>query len=211
MAKQTELAASLRKVTGKATKQLRAQGILPATLFGQGAEPQSIQVTALDFERLRLGRHTSGVVMLKIADTQQVQTTFVRHVQHHPLSGKILHIDFFRINLKEKITAKVALHFEGVAPSVKLGGGVLLHLLETLDVECAAGDIVQFLTVDISHLEKIDDMLLARDIALPPNYTLVADPEEPVVKITSPRAEKGAAPAAQAPGEEQQRVKGYKP
>jgi large subunit ribosomal protein L25 len=114
----------------------------------------------------------------------------VRHVQRDPITTKILHIDFLRIDLNERVTARLPLRFEGTAPAVKVAGGVLLHLLETLEVECAAGDIIQFLVADISTLENIDDMLHARDIKLPPNYTLLADPDEPVVKVSQPRSER---------------------
>jgi large subunit ribosomal protein L25 len=190
MAKQTTLAASPREVTGKATKRLRAQGILPATLCGQSTKPQTIQVASPDFERLRAGHHTSGVIALNIAGTPQPQMALVRHVQRHPITDTILHIDFLRIDLKERVTARLPLHFEGAAPGVRVEGGVLLHLLETLEVECAAGEIIPFLTVDISTLEHIDDLLHAREIKLPPNYTLLADPGEPVVKVTQPRGER---------------------
>jgi len=169
MAKQTALAVSPRELTGKATKRLRAQGILPATIFGQGTPSQTIQVSARDFEQLRTGHHTSGVIVLNIAGTQQPQMTLVRHVQRDPVTEKILHIDFLRIDLKERVTARLPLHFEGAAPGVRVEGGVLLHLLEALEVECAVGDIIPFLAVDISALEKIDALLHAKDIKLPPN------------------------------------------
>jgi large subunit ribosomal protein L25 len=173
--------------------------MLPANIFGQGIKPQTIQVSSPDFERLRMGRHTSGVIALNIAGTQQPQMALVRHVQRDPVTDKLLHIDFLRIDLKERVTARLPLHFEGAAPGVRVEGGVLLHLLETLEVECAAGDIIQFLVVDISGMETIDDMLHARDITLPPNYTLLADPDEPVVKITQPRGESRDTPTAVAP------------
>jgi large subunit ribosomal protein L25 len=101
-----------------------------------------------------------------------------------------LHIDFLHIDLKERVTARLPLHFEGAAPGVRVEGGVLLHLLEALEVECAAGDIIPFLAVDISALEKIDALLHAKDIKLPPNYLLLADPDEPVVKVIQPRGER---------------------
>ena len=190
MAKQIALAVSPRELTGKAAKQLRAQGILPANIFGQGTKPQAIQVSSSDFERLRNAHHTSGVIALTIAGTQQPQMALVRHVQRNAVTEKILHIDFLRIDMKERVTARLPLHFEGAAAGIRVAGGVLLHLLDTLEVECAAGDIIPFLAVDISTLGKIDDMLHARDIKLPPDYLLLADPDEPVAKITQPRGEK---------------------
>jgi len=212
MANQTELAVSPREDTAKTPKQLRAEGVIPANIFGHGAESQKIQVEDLAFENLRRKHQATSMITLKIAGAKKTETVLIRHVQRHPISRKVLHIDFARVNLKDKITAKVPLHFEGVAPGVKMEGGVLLHLVEALEVECEAGDIVDFVAVDISHMEKIDDMLLAKDIKLPSGYILIADPEEPVVKITAPRAERAAeaaeaaatpvaAPVAEAKGE----------
>jgi hypothetical protein len=76
----------------------------------------------------------------------------------------------------------------------------LLHLAEVLEVECAAGDIVEAIEVDVSTLEHIDDMIHAKDVQLPPNYTLVTDAEEVVVKVEPPRVEK-VEEAAEAPAE----------
>jgi large subunit ribosomal protein L25 len=89
MAKQTALAVSSRELTGNATKRLRAQGILPATIFGQGRKSQAVQVSSSDFERLRNGHHTSGVIALTIVGAQQPQMTLVRHVQRDPVTEKI--------------------------------------------------------------------------------------------------------------------------
>jgi large subunit ribosomal protein L25 len=86
--------------------------------------------------------------------------------------------------------AKVPLRFLGIAPGVKIEGGTLLHLVDSLEVECEAGSIVEAIEVDVSVLEHIDDILHAKDVPLPPNYTLATDPEEPIVKIEPPRVEK---------------------
>lgn len=190
MAQQAELTVNLREVTGKATKKLRREGIIPANIFGRGDEPQAVQITAHDFEELRRAHKATGVVALKIAGAKKAQTALIRHVQRDPRSGKVLHINFFRVSLRDRIAAKVSLHFAGTAPGVKIEGGVLLHLLEALEVECAAGEIVDAIPVDISTLEHIDEIIHAKDVKLPPHYALITDPEEPVVKVTAPRVEK---------------------
>lgn len=200
MAKQVELAVSPREVTGKATKKLRREGIIPANIFGHGEASQAVQLLDLDFEGLRRGHHATGVISLKVAGGKRAQTALIRRVQRHPINGKVLHIDFLRVSLRDRIAAKVPLRFEGTAPGVKVEGGVLLHLSDVLEVECAAGEIVEAIEVDVSSLEHIDDVIHAKDVPLPPNFTLVTDPEEAVVKITPPRIEKveevEAAPAA---------------
>lgn len=183
MAKPTELAVSPREVTGKATKRLRHAGIIPANIFGHGEPPQMVQLDALAFEGLRRTHHATGVIALRLPNSKKTQTALIRHVQRDPRSGQVLHIDFFRVSMRDRITAKVPLHFVGTAPGVKVEGGTLLHLADAVEVECAAGDIVEAIELDISSLEHIDDVLHAKDIPLPPNYTLITDAEEPIVKI----------------------------
>jgi large subunit ribosomal protein L25 len=200
MAKPTELAVSPREVTGKAAKRLRKMGLIPANIFGHGAEPQAVQLDASAFEELRRSKHTTGMIALKVSGAKRAETALIRRVQRDPINGKILHIDFQRVSVRDRIAAKVPLRFEGTAPGVKIEGGVLLHLAEVLEVECAAGDIVEAIGVDVSTLEHIDDMIHAKDVHLPPNYTLVTDPEEVVVKVEPPRVEK-AEEVAEAPAE----------
>ncbi len=205
MAKAVELAISPRSVTGKATRRLRRTGIIPANIFGRGESPQAVQLEALAFEDLRRGHHATGMLSLKLDGAKNAQTALIRHVQRDPRSGKVLHIDFLRVSVRDRIAAKVPLHFEGTAPGVKIEGGTLLHLLEALEVECAAGDIVESLEVDVSSLAQIDDILHAKDVKLPANFTLVTDPEEPIVKIAPPRVEKAEVPEeapAEAPASE---------
>lgn len=198
MAKQAELAVSLREVTGKATKQLRRAGVIPANIFGRGEPSQTVQVEQAALERLRRNHEATGVIALKIGKGQKRQTALIRHVQRHPCTGKMLHIDFFRVSLRDRISAKIPLNLTGAAPGVKTEGGILLHLIDTLEVECTAGDIVEAIEADISGLEHIDDILHAKDVPLPPNYTLLTEAEEAVVKITPPRLEK-AEVVAEAP------------
>lgn len=190
MAKPTELAVSPREITGKATKRLRHAGIIPANIFGRGEPSQAVQLEALAFEGLRRGHHATGVIALRLPNSKKTQTALIRHVQRDPRSGKIVHIDFFRVSMRDRIAAKVPLHLTGTAPGVKVEGGMLLHLADVLEVECAAGDIVEAIEIDVSSLEHIDDILHAKDVPLPPNYILVTDAEEAVVKIAPPRIEK---------------------
>ena len=210
MAQRVELEISPREVTGKAVKRLRKVGIIPAHIFGHKEESQAVQVEALAFEALRRTHRSKGILSLRTAGDKKVQTALIRHIQRDPRSGKILHIDFFRVSLTERIIVKIPIRVTGEAPAVKIEGGVLLHLLDTLEVECAAQDIVEYFEVDVSSLTEIDDIIHARDIQLPPKYTLITDPDEGVVKVAATRAEiaeevaeaeEEAATPAQAPAE----------
>ena len=81
------------------------------------------------------------------------------------------------------------LRFIGEAPAVKIEGGVLLHLMDALEVECTASEIVDYIEADISSLAEIDDMLHAGDVTLPANYALITDPNEGIAKVAATRAE----------------------
>ena len=190
MAEQIELAVSKREVTGKATKRLRKAGIIPANIYGHHEASEAVQLEALAFDALRRAHKTSGIISLLMDGSGGTQTALVRHIQRHPTTSKILHIDFFRVSLRERIVMKIPLHTVGEAPGVKDEDGVLLHLLDTLEVECMAQDIVNELEVDVSSLAHIDDILYTKDVKLPEGFTLITDPDEPIIKIAATRAEK---------------------
>lgn len=202
MAKQTELAVTHREVTGKATKHLRKAGLIPANIYGHKEASEAVQINATDFEVLRKARKITGIISLRMGGHSKAQTALVRHIQRNPINSKILHIDFFRVSLTERILMKVPLHVVGEAPGVKNESGVLLHLLDALEVECAAQDIVNSFEVDVTSLEHIDDTLHASDVKLPEGFKLITDPEEGIMKVAATRAEKveeaeeAAAPAA---------------
>ncbi len=198
MAQQTELEISPREVLGKATKRLRKVGIIPANIFGHHEASQPVQIDAIAFDQLVRAHHATGIIALRQPGNGATQTALIRHVQHDPRSGKIIHVDFFRVSLTERITSKVPLHFVGEAPAVKLEGGVLLHLMDALDVECEAGDLVEYVEVDITPLTEIDAIIHAGDVKLPTSYTLLTDPKEGIAKVAATRAEI-AEEAAEAP------------
>jgi len=198
---ETVLQISPREIKGKATKRLRKAGIIPANISGHKEESQAVQVDAMAFEALRRARATKGIITLRMSARDRGQTALVRRVQRDPRTGKILHIDFSRVSLMERITVKVPLHFVGEAPAVKNENGVLLHLLDALEVECTARDIIEYIEVDVSPLTEIDAMLHAEDVQLPANYTLITDPKEGIAKVAATRAEIAEEAAEAAPAE----------
>jgi large subunit ribosomal protein L25 len=189
MAQTTELAVTPRIAMGKATKRLRAQGFIPANIYGHKEPSVAVQIDAHTFDHLRREHGLRNIISLRQSGKNGKQTVLVRHIQYDPLSGKILHVDFSRVSMQERIEAKIPLHFIGEAPGVKLKGGILLHLLEALPVECRVSDIVEAIEVDLSPLTDIDSILHAHQIKLPAGYKLTIDANDPVVKVTAPRTE----------------------
>jgi large subunit ribosomal protein L25 len=190
MAEKVELIVTPRVASGKAAKRLRKDGILPANIYGHHEDSQSIQIEVRDFERVLRLHAATGLINLRQSGDGAIQTALIRHVQHDPRSGKPIHVDFFRVSMSERLNVKVALHFVGEALGVKNEGGVLLHLLDTIEIEGMASDLPEFIEVDISPLTDIDSILHAGDVKLPDGFTLLTDANEGVAKVAATRSEK---------------------
>jgi large subunit ribosomal protein L25 len=188
MAQQVELKIAPREVMGKATRHLRKAGIIPGNIFGHKEPSVAVQLDAVAFEQLHRKQGTRNIVRLRLPDAT-TQTVLIRRVQRDAITGHVLHVDFSRVNLSETIEVKIPLHFVGESYAVKNLNGVLLHLVEALEVECRASSMVEALEVDISLLAEIDSVLHAKDVKLPNHYKLITDPEEPIVKVAAPRVE----------------------
>lgn len=202
LAGQVSLQVASRAMLGKRVKQLRRKGIIPANLYGRHQPSQPLQLDLYTLDRFLAGHHATRVIDLHLDGGKgEVYNALMRHVSRSPRTGKILHVDFLRISMNEPVTVRVALTLKGTAPAVTVEGGVLLHLVDTLEIECLPGDIPEALELDISRLEKIDDALRVRDVSLPRNVTLLSDADEPAVKVVAPRAvlaEEAATAAAEA-------------
>jgi large subunit ribosomal protein L25 len=188
MAQQVELEIAPREVMGKATRHLRKAGIIPGNIYGHKEPSVAVQLDAAAFDLLHRKQGMRSVIRLRLPDAT-TQTVLLRRVQRDPVTGKILHIDFSRVSMSESIDAKIPLHFVGESYAVKNLNGILLHLVEALEVNCRASAMVEALDVDISALTGFDSVLHAKDVKLPRNYKLVTDPEEPIVKVAPPKVE----------------------
>lgn len=193
MAEQLELVVQKRDVVGKATKHLRKAGMIPANIYGHKEESVALQVEAVAFDRLLRAHGTHGVLSLRLGDGKE--DVLVHHVQHDAVTRKILHIDFTRVSMSDRILVKVPLKFVGEAAGTKVQGGVFLHLVDVLEVECRASDMVETLDIDISSLAEINATLHAKDVKLPKDFVLKTDPEELIAKIDPPRIQEAATAA----------------
>lgn len=189
MAEKVELIVTPREASGKAAKRLRKDGILPANIYGHHEDSQAIQIEVREFERVLRLHAATGLINLRQSGDGTIQTALIRHVQHDPRSGKPIHVDFFRVSMNERLAVKVALHFIGESLAVKNEGGVLLHLLDAIEIEGMASDLPEFIEVDISPLTEIDAILHAGDVKLPDGFTLITDANEGVAKVAATRAE----------------------
>jgi large subunit ribosomal protein L25 len=188
MAEQVVLQAEKRTVTGKAVRNLRRAGTLPANLTGRKQEAEAIQVNGHEFERLLKSHGRTTIIKLAIAPSRQTQNAVVGRVSRDPITGAIEHIDFRHVEMNEVMRARVPLHVVGESPAVKAREGILLHLLNDLEVEALPADLPEAIEVDVSSLDAVDAAVHVKDLPLPAKVRVITDAEEPVIKVTQTRA-----------------------
>ncbi|HEX8032988.1 MAG TPA: 50S ribosomal protein L25 [Ktedonobacterales bacterium] len=198
MPDQVTFAAQKRDVLGKAVKRLRREGFIPANIYGHDRPSVPVQVNAHDFE-LFLRRHAATTLLrLSLDGGGAPETALVRHIEREPVTGNIQHVDFLYVRLTEAIKARVPVRLEGEAPAVRIRDGILLQLLDAVEVEARPTDLPPALTLDVSGLAEVKATLYVRDIPLPPGVKPLTDPDEPVVKVEPARVITEAVPAPEA-------------
>jgi len=193
------LKATKRDVTGKQVKALRRAGQLPAVIYGRHVEPIAISLEA----------HTAGILFSKVTSSTLVTidvegteyAALVREKQRNYIKGNLTHVDLLALDLTEKIRTKVHLVFAGVAPAVKDYSAVLVHRVESLEVECLPTDLPERISVDISSIKEIGNSIRVGDIVLPESVTVLNEAEDIVIIATLAR-EEATAEGAEAAGAE---------
>jgi len=201
MAKQVKLSARARTdIGGTVANKLRREGLIPAVVYG-GKEPSlAVQVGARDITNVL--SHAVGeniLVELEIEDTGKTTSRMVliQEVQHAPLSGNIVHVDFHAINMDETLTTTVPLEPRGEPSGVKNSGGILEQNLRALEIECLPKDLPEVIFFDVSALE-VGDAVHVRDIPLPSGVKTTEDPDLTVLLVAAPTVAELPTPAATA-------------
>ena len=182
-----KLAVDPRIVTGKKVKALRREGIIPAHLYGRDTESLAVQASEQSILNLLRSAGGNAIIDLQINGEDAPRPVVLRGVQRHPVTGDLVHIDFFQISLTETLHSEVPLVLTGEAPAVGVYGGVLLQSLAHVTVEALPGDIPEQIEVDVSGLEELDTAVFLRDLAFPPNVEVIADLDQVVAKVAPPR------------------------
>jgi large subunit ribosomal protein L25 len=178
------LAATERAVFGKKVQTLRRQGQIPAHVFGNIKENENVMVGLKDLIAVIKEAGETGLIDLKIG-TDRVRPVMIKEVQYHPAKGELLHVDFYQVNLQEKVQVAVPIELIGEeAELVHLGEAVILQTLSEVQVEALPGDLIEKIEVDITSLQKIDDAISVEQLILDRSkITVLAEPEEIVVKM----------------------------
>lgn len=195
MADEQKIAIRPRALTGKKVSRLRREGVLPGVVFGGHKDSTPVETDMREFERgYRRWGSTTLVTLEGLPDG--TVPVLIHDVTRSTLTGRLLHVDFQRVSLTEKVHAEVPLRFVGESPAVK-GGGVLVHARSEVSVEAFPQDIPHSIDVDLSRLVEIDDSLYLRDLTVDTSKVeLLDDGDELIVRVVPVRVEEEAKPAA---------------
>lgn len=194
-----ELSAEPRSVVGKKVRFLRRQGLVPGNVYGHAAST-AVQIPEREAELTikRAGR--THLVALKM-DGSESTTVQVKNWQRHPYRGTLLHVDFYRVSMTEKLRVDLPLRLTGEAPGIRATGGTLFQSASTVQIECLPADLPEAIEVDISGLVDLDSVIHVSDLAIPDSVTLLTDGAEIVARILPPAVEEEPEEAAVAEGE----------
>ena len=182
-----ELSVELRTILGKKVRAMRREGKIPANIFGVDYESKSITVPSVDFTKAFKIAKETGIVYLNLE--KDSIPTLIKLVQRHPVSHDILHVDFRKIDLKQKIETQVPVQTVGTSEAVAQKGAILLTQSPELTIEVLPQDIPQFIEVDISGLKEIGQEIKVSDLPKVATYTIKDDADKVVVSTTAHKEE----------------------
>lgn len=205
-----DLTAQPRTVLGKKVKVLRRHGITPVHVFGPGVPSEALQTATAELQRVLAAASSSSMIKVTADDGRGTSSydVIVREVQRDPVTGQLLHVDLFRVDLTHPIAVDLAVILTGLSPAVDNHLGTLVHSTNTLRIQGLPGDLPASIEVNVSVLVEPHQAIHARDLPMPPGITLLSDGDQVIVNVVPPRGAEIAeaeaeaeAAAAQAEGE----------
>ncbi|MDP3685351.1 MAG: 50S ribosomal protein L25 [bacterium] len=187
MAENVVLTAVPRAQAGKVNR-LRREGFVPAILYGHEQSPLSLAVEEGALAGVLRIVSSSTLLTLTVSG-DDARRVLIQEVQHHPLTGDPIHIDFHQVNLTEKIRANVPVRAVGVSPAVKDLGGVLVQSIAEIEVEALPQDLPTEIAMDLAALTTFAHRITVADLPIPPKVEVHARLEDVVAVVSPPRTE----------------------
>jgi large subunit ribosomal protein L25 len=197
--KRYHLKVGKRTVLGKQVKKLRREGILPCNIYGKDLKSTAVQVPEKDFLAVFKEAGETGLVDVEL---EGKTTPVLIHNMQKNFRDKILHADFFQVNLKEKVKTMVPLEVLGEPKAVLDKLGILMNIISEVEVEALPTELPEKIEVNVEHLANIDDQITVADLKVPAGVTVLTEGEQVISKIgeliTKEAQEQAAAEAAAA-------------
>lgn len=177
-------------------KEKLSADFVPAVLYGRGVASSSLKVKRSDIDKVISQAGESNLVTLQYDGGEA--KVIIKEAQRSGMTGKLLNVDFFQVNMADKITTDVPLHFVGESKAVKEMAGSLIKDINSLEVECLPNDLVDHIDVDISVLKDYHDEISIKDLVLPKGIKLTREANSVIVSVIPPRAQEAVVEAAPA-------------
>jgi len=181
-----------REILGKKVKNLRQKGVLPAVLYGPKIKNLSLEVDFKEFENIYKETGESSLVLLEVGGPStgsgQVKKfpVLIHEVKKDPLTGKLIHVDFYQPILTEEVEVTVPIIFEGEAPAVKEFGGTLVREISEIEVKALPQNLPHEIRVNIENLKTLEDEILVKDLKLPEGAKVQREPDEIITVVIPP-------------------------
>jgi large subunit ribosomal protein L25 len=183
LTKDIMLLALPRTVVGKKVKQIRREGWVPIVLYGPDFESEIFQANGFEIKRAVTAAGMTSLISLQVEGRQEPYKTLVRDVQRDLLTDALIHVDFYRVSMTQRITTEVPIELIGRTPLLAQGTVMLLTLMDRVEIECLPGDLVPSLELDVSLLQDIDDVLYVKDLSVPEGITILSNADGTVVRL----------------------------
>jgi large subunit ribosomal protein L25 len=179
-----------REKTGKGSnRRARSGGLIPAVVYGGGKDSVSIQIDRKSMlDLMKKAGSENPIYLLKLADSGNERHAMIREVQTDPISRQVLHIDFQRVLMDQKVRLQVPVELTGVAYGVKNQAAVLDFVTREVHIECLPGDIPKQIELDVTGLHA-GQHAEARDLKLPDGVTLLDEADRVICSVTHAKAE----------------------
>ena len=206
---QLSLKTSSRDVLGKAVKSLRLQDITPLHLFGHGVKSLALQCETAQVERSLALAGETRLISLTVDKEPVARPVLVRGIERDRISGKLIHVDFYQVQMGERVAVEVPIVLVGDAPALLIKGNTILQELDSLTIESFPDKIPAHLNLDISSLTEAGQLKRVRDITVEPDMVVTTNPDQVVAAVVARQQEEKAeepattGPAAAAPAETQ--------
>ena len=185
------LKAAIRTEIGKKADKLRSQDLIPAVMYGNKIAAQNISVNYNEFKKIYSKAGESALVTLEVEGKKL--NVLIHDIQLAPMSGKVTHIDFFQVNMKEEVETEIPLEFVGEAGAVKALGGVLVKNLDAIAVKCLPADLPEKYEIDLSILATFDDVIAVKDLKISDKVEIMIDADTVIAMVSAPRSEESLA------------------
>ena len=179
---------------GKNLSAIRAEGLIPAVVYGPGRETVSVSVPMREFVKVLKAAGESGAVELKLPNG--MVTVLIHEVVNDAVKDTPIHIDFMAIDVTKPLEVSIPLEFVGVSPAVKGSLGTLVKVMHELHVRGLSKDLPHSIEVDITSLDALETQITVADVKLPSGVTALAEATDAVALIAAVKEETEEAPAA---------------